>query len=387
MLKGGARRAGDGEAVDRLEALFADAPVAFQVFGADGHCEHCNAAFRELFGAEPPPDYSVFTDEFAIRYGYLGLIRRAFRGETTRIPPAWYDPRDLTQVAVPEGRRVAVEAVAVPLAGEGGTVEHVAFIFADKTAELERRDAQHLMSDRLASLGTLAAGAAHEINNPLASLVANLAVATRELSAPPHEQEPAGDRTERALECLHDASEATNRIRLVVGDLRLFSRIDQEQSGSVDLCAVLDSSARLASIEIRHRARLVKNYQNVSLVRGGEVRLGQVFLNLLINAAQAIPEGHPDDHEVCVSAISRDADHVVVEVRDTGVGIAPENQARIFEPFFTTKAASKGTGLGLAICRKIVTAYGGSIDVESEVGKGSIFRVTLSTRLESPVTK
>jgi CheY-like chemotaxis protein len=132
----------------------------------------------------------------------------------------------------------------------------------------------------------------------------------------------------------------------------------------------------MASNEIRHRARLVKDYGDVPPARGNESRLGQVFLNLIVNAAQAIPEGDSEHNEVRVTTARR-GNQVVVEVRDTGAGIAPEVLSRIFDPFFTTKSPGVGTGLGLAICHRIVTDMCGTITAENDRGHGSVFRVTL----------
>jgi two-component system, NtrC family, sensor kinase len=241
-----------------------------------------------------------------------------------------------------------------------------------------RLRAQVLLADRLASIGMLAAGLAHEINNPLAALISNLAVAREELLQEGAAMQLQG-RTARVLECLTDASEAADRIRHIVGDLKVLSRADIGHSSAVDLRSVLDSSVRMARHRIRDRAHLVQEYGDLPPVTGTEVGLGQVFLNLLINAAEAISEGCPDEHEIRVSARLEDAGRVVVEVKDTGTGIAPELRERIFEPFFTTKAVGKGTGLGLAICRRIVTEGNGRIDFESGGGTGSIFRVTLPT--------
>ena len=129
--------------------------------------------------------------------------------------------------------------------------------------------------------------------------------------------------------------------------------------------------------EIRHRARLVKEYDQVPDVVANEARLGQVFLNLLLNAVQALPEEHAETNEIQLLLRSPAPDRVVVEVRDNGVGIPPQVRGRIFEPFFTTKPVGIGTGLGLTICHGIVTSLGGTLTFESEVGKGSTFRVEL----------
>ncbi len=164
-------------------------------------------------------------------------------------------------------------------------------------------------------------------------------------------------------------------MRLIVRDLKTFSSADEARS-SVDVFAILEKSVRVAHGEIARRARLIRDLQPVPRVHASESRLGQVFLNLLINAAQAIPEGAPSDHAIHVSARSPDG-HVTVAVRDTGCGI-PQDQLRlIFDPFFTTKPAGTGTGLGLAIAVEIVRGIGGRIEVESEVGRGSTFTVRL----------
>jgi CheY-like chemotaxis protein len=128
---------------------------------------------------------------------------------------------------------------------------------------------------------------------------------------------------------------------------------------------------------MRHRASLVRDYGELPLVEANEASLGQVCLNLLINAAQAIPEGRVDDNEIRVTTYTDRDGRAVVEVRDTGGGIPPEIMGRIFDPFFTTKPIGLGTGLGLSICHRLVTSLGGEISVESEVGVGSIFRFAI----------
>ena len=245
---------------------------------------------------------------------------------------------------------------------------------------------QLLISDRMASVGTLAAGVAHEINNPLAALMVNLDFATQDLAKFSLDVAAAGpglialDVCARLKELeapLCDAREAADRVRLIVRDLKIFSRSDDETTGPVDIRRVLESSLRMAWNEIRHRARLVKDFTAVADVEGNEARLGQVFLNLVVNAAQAIPDGHFNENEIHVSTRPAADGRVVVEIRDTGEGIPESDLARIYEPFFTTKPVGVGTGLGLAICHRIVTSLGGVIQVESQLGKGTLVRVTL----------
>jgi signal transduction histidine kinase len=129
--------------------------------------------------------------------------------------------------------------------------------------------------------------------------------------------------------------------------------------------------------EVRHRAQLVKDYGPVPLVNADEGQLAQVFVNLLVNAAQAIPEGHAETNQICVATGTDESGRAILSFRDTGAGISPELLGRIFDPFFTTKPVGVGTGLGLSICHGIVTALGGEITVESQPGKGTIVRITL----------
>ncbi|MDY7227019.1 response regulator [Hyalangium rubrum] len=234
-------------------------------------------------------------------------------------------------------------------------------------AERLKMQEQLLLSDRLASLGMLAASVAHEINNPLASLMMNLHFAQR---AQPTEELDGTQALREALEC-------AERIRDIIRDIKIFSRPDDRRAEPVELHRVLDSSLRMAWNHLFHRARVSKEYAEVPCVEGSEARLGQVFLNLLINAAQAIPEGQPDAHQVRVVTRREPDGTVRVEIHDTGAGIPTEMHERIFEPFFTTKPVGVGTGLGLPICRRLVSEMGGGMGVESAPGRGSIFWVRL----------
>ncbi len=155
------------------------------------------------------------------------------------------------------------------------------------------------------------------------------------------------------------------------------SRADDETSGPVDLRKVIESAIKMARTETRHRARVIEEYADVPPVHGSETRLGQVFLNLLVNAAQAIPDGHAESHRILVRTLDLGGGRVGAEVHDTGVGIPAAVQARIFDPFFTTKPLGAGTGLGLSICHGILQSMGGDIRVESSDGHGSVFHVAL----------
>jgi len=244
-------------------------------------------------------------------------------------------------------------------------------VVARDVTEHRRMQEQLLLSDRMASLGTLAAGVAHEINNPLAYIRLNLEIAAREMAA-------AGDRKlAKAEGAIADALEGTTRVQSIVGDLKTFSRARSDSLGPVDVREVLDSATSLAASELNRRARVTKEYAEIPCALGNQQRLGQVFLNLLLNAADAIPEGQPDENEIRIRTSTDASGRVVVEVGDTGAGIPEAILGRIFDPFFTTKPVGRGTGLGLSICHHIVTALGGEISAHSVEGKGSTFRVAL----------
>jgi CheY-like chemotaxis protein len=186
---------------------------------------------------------------------------------------------------------------------------------------------------------------------------------------------------------LSDALEAAERVGNIVRDLKIFSRPEEDKRGPVDVRRVIESCLRMASNELRHRAKLVKTLAEVPPVFANESRLGQVFLNLIVNAAQAIPEGQASAHEIRVVTKLDARGTVVVEVADTGSGMPPEVVRRLFTPFFTTKPVGVGTGLGLSICHRIVASLGGQITVDSAVGKGTSFLVRLpSTKDEAGTT-
>jgi signal transduction histidine kinase len=239
-------------------------------------------------------------------------------------------------------------------------------------AEQRRMHEQLLISDRMASVGTLAAGVAHEINNPLTYI--NILVGR--LSS----LEAASQRdalSSHRLEMLDEVREGLRRVERITQDLRTYSRGDDGIDGHTNVHQTLDAALRIAGHEIRHRAQLVKSYGDLPMVRGSDGRLGQVFLNLIMNAAQSMAEGEAHTNQLRVTTQLLDDGRVAVEISDTGTGIPNELLNKIFEPFFTTKKVGEGTGMGLSICRGIITGLGGDISVRSELGKGSTFRVTL----------
>jgi signal transduction histidine kinase len=242
---------------------------------------------------------------------------------------------------------------------------------------LQEMQAQLILHDRLVSMGKLATGVGHEINNPLAYVLSNLNFLYKELhrtGATPSEEE-----RQELLTVVADAKEGAERVRNIVQDLMKLSRHDDASTGKADLKAVVSAAVKIASHEVRRRAKLVEELNELPPVMGSASRLGQVFLNLIINAAQAIPEGHVEENEIRIAARAETPDRVLVEIRDTGCGISQENLDKIFDPFFTTKPTGEGTGLGLSLVHSIITTLGGTITVESQVNRGTTFRLTLPT--------
>jgi PAS domain S-box-containing protein len=219
--------------------------------------------------------------------------------------------------------------------------------------ETKELAARLVFSDRMVSIGTLAGGVAHEINNPLATISANLG-----MLAEAHD-----DASTR------EALQAVERIRNIVRGLMAFGRVDDNHR---------------QPLEIRHRARLNMQLGGLPYVNGNEARLGHLFINLLVNAAEAIPEGQADRNEIRVITRTDSAGWAVIEIQDSGAGIPRDVQHRIFDPFFTTKPLGKGTGLGLSICHGVVRSLGGEITFRSELGKGSTFVVALPPATEKP---
>jgi two-component system, cell cycle sensor histidine kinase and response regulator CckA len=269
------------------------------------------------------------------------------------------------------GRVVTFEVTETMLADFEG--QPAVLVMARDVTEHKKLLTERVLSERMVTVGTLVAGIAHEINNPLAYVTANLEVLAEEIRLLPAA-------SPELAQIVSEAREGADRVRKIVRGLKLFSRADEERRSNVDLVHVLDVALNMTHNEIRHRARLVKDFGTVPAVVADEARLGQVFINLLINAAQAIPQGRPEQNEI--RAVTRTENGAaVVEVRDTGSGIPTHARTRLFDPFFTTKPIGVGTGLGLAICHGIVTAAGGRIEVDTEVGRGSCFRVVLPPAL------
>jgi len=270
-------------------------------------------------------------------------------------------------------------------------------------ARLEEVQRQLLQADRLSTIGQLAAGVAHEINNPIGYVQSNLVTLTdyvtslfrllgvqdaalRQLRSAEPERLAQIEQVRHEIDfdflakdvptLLAESQEGISRVRKIIQDLREFSRAGHTETWTLaDLHAGLDSTINIVWNELKYKVELIKHYGDIPAIECLPYQLNQVFMNILVNAGHAIEQRG----QITIQTHVR-GKFVYIEISDTGKGIAPEHLSRVFEPFFTTKPVGKGTGLGLSISYGIVRKHSGEIDVRSEVGVGTMFIVKLPVR-------
>ena len=342
--------------VQRLAEALPD-PVGIVV---DGRVVWANGLLLSLLGFEDVDDavgssmvLYVAEEE---RPGWGQLMERA-----AQAPVAPVQLELLTR----DNRRLAAEVSALPLVFQ---TERAVMVVARDLTNVRSLEAQVKQLDRMASLGTLAAGVAHEINNPLTYIHLKLHCAIAEVEGL-QGFDPA------VAKGLKDALDGANRVREIVKELRTFSHQGSEMT-TVDVESVVEGALRIVSNEVRHNAIVVRDFGVAPPVYGNQGRLAQVFLNLVTNALHAVEDRGAGVGEIRICTRLID-DMVEISVQDSGVGVPPEMIDRVFDAFFTTKATGRGTGLGLAVCRNIVEEHGGTISVSSPIGEGATFTVRI----------
>jgi PAS domain S-box-containing protein len=357
---------------ERLDLFFEMSLDLLSIAGMDGHFVRLNPAWMALLGWSEEELLSRHWLEF-VHPDDLEATVAAGRQLAAGSPLVAFTNRYVCR----DGSYRWIEWRCVPALQRGLIYAAARDISARRRAEEARDELQRQLTiaERMVSVGTLAAGVAHEINNPLSYLTTNLEVALEELHALPGGLSSTG--VKDLEEMLLEARTGADRVRKIVRGLQTFSRSEEERRVVVDVRATLELAINMTFNEIRHRARLVKDFGPIPFVEVDDAQLGQVFINLLVNAAQAIPEGNVDANEIRLITSTDGGGNAVVEVRDTGPGIPASVFDRIFDPFFTTKPIGVGTGLGLSICHNTVTNMGGHISVTSTVGAGTSFRVVL----------
>jgi PAS domain S-box-containing protein len=368
---------------DRIRATFDHVDEGMLVVDlSTGNVIECNEAATRLLQipteelTDTAPSWLQVAPEGTPRLGWGALLDELCDGRSVR-----------GMAILRDGQQVSIELRAAARKLDDGNFAFV--LCRDISRDLEQERAR-TTQERLATVGSLAAGVAHEINNPLAYVIANVQYALESITQWQVAETAAGSSEEldrkRALlkEALLEANEGARRVQRIVADLKTLARQGDDRSEYVDVERTLQWAIGVTMAEIRHRARLTRNFESLPDVRGDEARLGQVFVNILLNAAQAIEPGSVADNEIIVNAFQREG-RVVVEVLDTGPGIPNELMTKIFDPFFTTKPRGVGTGLGLSICHEIVASMRGTLTGGNRSTGGARFVVELPSVTHSQI--
>jgi PAS domain S-box-containing protein len=360
----------------RFRSLAEGAPVGIFETDVDGRCTYANdPGARMMFLPGGGAIGSAWQDN--LHPEDRPWVTREWREATRAGKPARVECR----FQGPDGAMRRVQAHASPVHDAAGRhTGHVGFLL-DVTDE-RTLEASLAVSGRLAALGTLVAGVAHEINNPLAGALASQGVAMEEVreiqealggSRPPGPEE-LGPRLAAIAEALGDAQASSQRIARIVRDLNLLGRPDPRRA-PVRIGDVVEEALRWLSSSVGSNVSIRVDLKEVPAVMASPGQLQQVIVNLVANAAKSIPEGRRG--KVTVRVGPGEPGMARVEVQDDGAGMSPEVLQRMFDPFYTTRVVGQGTGLGLPICHAIVTSHGGTITATSEPGTGSTFRFEL----------
>ncbi|HVJ91560.1 MAG TPA: response regulator [Labilithrix sp.] len=348
--------------VRELSRAFSNSVDAIATLDERGRCVGVNAAFRS------------FLKDSAGEVIGTSLLDLVVEEERSRVAEALKDGHaDALEIHIirKDGRIVPACVSVVARARASGQ-----FFFVQDLTRQQRAESRVASSAAITAVGSLATGLAHEINNPLAVVLANVEEALRVTSDLESSFErPAKTELTDLRAMLEEALEASQRVQFIVRDLRAFACPD-ERRVRVDLNALAESCCNIAFAEIRHRARLRKELKATAPVLGNEAKIAQMLLHLLVNAAHAMPEGDVEHNEILITTAQHER-AAVIEVSDTGSGIAKAHATRVFEPFFTTKP--RRPGMGLSICKATVTEHGGEISIHARDGGGTVVRVVLPT--------
>ena len=359
-----------------LVNLFAHAPVGFAVWSADGHTLLTNAAFMDLFGSEPPPEYNVLQDDQLAKTGMLSLFQRAFAGETVHVPTFWYDPRDLEVVTVAEGRRVAISMTIFPLFKHDGEIEYVAATYKDETEvrtlaeSLERLVAERTAQYQAANqeLEAFSYSVAHDLRAPLRGIAGFADVLLED------HQDQLDTEGRSHLQRINASATLMGQI---IDALLSLSRVTRSElhPQRTDVSDVARSAAAmLAAAEPERKLDLIVS---PGLSANVDRALARTLLDNLIGNAWKFTRKTPNPRVEVGATVAEGK--ATFFVRDNGAGFDMKYVAKLFAPFQRLHGASEfpGTGIGLATCRRIVERHRGRLWAEAEVGHGATFYFTL----------
>jgi PAS domain S-box-containing protein len=356
----------------RFRDLFNQVPMIAAVYtGPNQIIELANPFFYQLVNFRNIMGQSVHDALPMLDETTLSTLRRVyttgqrFVGRNFRMQADWN--------AVGVASEKSFHLIFEPIKSADNQVEAI-WCLAFDVSETVALEHKLRAAERMSSLGEMAASIGHEINNPLAYSLLNLDLLSDKLGVEfgAREQIPV-----QLSEHLRKSVDGLDRVRDIVKGLKSFSRQDESSVEPLDVCEPLRAAIEFTSNELRHRAGVTVDFKDVPRVVANAGRLTQVFTNLLVNAAQALDAGKANENTIHVSVSKGEYDEVYVDIRDSGCGIPPDRLARVFEPFFTLKPVGVGTGLGLSICHGIISSFGGRIEIESEVGRGTRVRVAL----------
>jgi len=375
-----------------LQSIVENVPI--RVFWKDTELRYlgCNTAFARDAGMSRSEDI-LGKDDFQMGWReqaerYQADDKRVMDSDTPKI--GYEEPQ-----TTPDGHPILLRTSKVPLHDVEGRVFGILGIYDDitesKRMEEKLKDVRKklVQSDKLAAVGLMAAGVAHEINNPLAVIMSSIQMLLERIK----KEGAANIDSNIYTKALDMTERATNRCRKIVAGLLVFSAPARFQLDPIDIREVVEESLDILKDQIKaHKVKIIRDFaSHLPLLKADKYKLGGVFSNLITNACDAMPEGgqlkittrlSQPRTEALREAVDEARKTVEIEFSDTGEGISEENMIRIFDPFFTTKDTNKGTGLGLSICYGIIKEHGGFIDVKSEKGKGTTFIVTLPVGTE-----
>jgi two-component system, cell cycle sensor histidine kinase and response regulator CckA len=354
--------------LDRLHGLAENVPATLLYWSRDLRCQYANRAAAAWFGQTPETIMGRTMPEVlgAIYERHLPHIDAVLAGEEQRFD---------SEIPDPSGGMRHSQVHYIPDVVDG-EVRGIYVLVTDLTHRAKAEDAvrsierQAHATERLSAIATLTQSIAHEINNPLAIALLGLDDALDQLDT--GQAEPAALR-----ESLLSAREGMSRMVGIVQSMKLLARLDATEREQIDVKATLEESIALATTEIRYRASLSSDLEDVGVIDGNAAQLTQVFVSLLRNVAHALPEENAERNEIRVTT-RRSAGNIVIEITDNGrTDSSKEPPQRAFDRFFTTADASGGIGLGLSVARDVVTSLGGAIGIETTASGGSLLRITL----------